>query len=614
MRARLSLAARACSRPPSPLLAATIALAVYLFSAWFVFEAGAPWSPDEGAKLLQMLSLRIEGGALRCDIAYPGRALDPLLEFALAENPRQLFSVIDGRLELQRLPLFPLLSLPFYRWLGLHGLYLLPALAGAAIGPLALGLVERGERRGLAWALIAFGSPVFIYSSLFWEHTLAAALGLAGARVVFRACFDGEPAAGESAPASRQTPAGQALAAVRSRRLAEALLAAGLMAAAAYLRLETLLLAGAGLAAAWLLCRRRRAWLLLCAALLGLALAPYLPLHASLFGGSGLPANARYLYRPLAYLKSAGWGALPELLVGPGGEESLEPGWMGWLWSGAAVAAIAASLFPGANVAIRNIRRLALGISAAAAACFLFNPAPYRAAHGLLLAAPWALLGACAAPSAWRRGGLRLRAVALAAALGLLGYALAMLGLRGSSPHGGLEWGARFALPLYPLLALLAAHAPPARAGQPPSPQQGRPAPRGARLDAALLIALACLGVGFQARGVLTIRGDKQVNAALNQALLDIPERHILTDLWWLLPNAAPLQPRKALYSAAQPWELAAWVERAASQGVRQFGLVSLDHGLPAALKASLPGYQLTILELKTAGNVLIFRMALQPP
>ena len=160
----VSFAALTRSRPPSPALAGAIALAVYLFTAWFVFEAGAPWSPDEGAKLLQMLSLRIEDGALRFDIAYTGRALDPALEFALTGSPRDLLSVIDGRLELERLPAFPLLTLPFYHWIGVYGLYLLPALAGAAIGPLALGLIERGERRALMWVLI--GSVLFL--SLFY--------------------------------------------------------------------------------------------------------------------------------------------------------------------------------------------------------------------------------------------------------------------------------------------------------------------------------------------------------------------------------------------------------------------------------------------------------------
>ena len=311
------------STPPGPVLAGATALAIYLFTAWFIFEAGAPWSPDEGAKLLQMLSLRLEDGSLRFDIAYVGQPLDPALEFALSENPRDLFGVIDGRLALERLPIFPLLSLPFFRWVGVYGRYLLPALAGAAAGPLALGLIERGERRALMWVLVAFGSPVFIYASLFWEHTLATALGLAGAWIVFRICFgDSRDARSKSAAAAVETASTRAQSlpsqTARPQPSAWAVLAAASMGAAAYLRLECLLLAGACLAAAWLLCKRRRGWLLLCGALLGLALLPYRPLHASLFAGKSLPANARYIYRPAAYLRSAGWGALPDLLVGPG--------------------------------------------------------------------------------------------------------------------------------------------------------------------------------------------------------------------------------------------------------------------------------------------------------
>jgi hypothetical protein len=189
-----------------------------------------------------------------------------------------------------------------------------------------------------------------------------------------------------------------------------------------------------------------------------------------------------------------------------------------------------------------------------------------------------------------------MRAIVLTVLLGLLGYALVMIGVRGSSPHGGLEWGARFALPFYALLALVAAWNPSAH-----------------RIDRAIIGLLVCLGIGFQVRGILTIRHDKQINAALNQAILDTPEKDIVTDLWWLPSNAAPIYPRKAFYAAGTPWEIAAWANRASSQGVGQFNLVTLDYALPAKVKGHLPGYELTILELIQVKNLLIFRIAVEP-
>jgi hypothetical protein len=84
------------------------------------------------------------------------------------------------------LPLFPLLSAQAYRLFGFGGLTLIPALAGLAAVAVTYLLALR---LGLACRLpllIALGaaSPLFIYSCLFWDHTLhmlcsaLAALGL----------------------------------------------------------------------------------------------------------------------------------------------------------------------------------------------------------------------------------------------------------------------------------------------------------------------------------------------------------------------------------------------------------------------------------------------------
>ena len=64
---------------------------------------------------------------------YPGLALDPPLEFALSEHPKDLLRVNTGELVFERLPIFPLLIWPLYKGFGIYGLYLLPALAGASI-------------------------------------------------------------------------------------------------------------------------------------------------------------------------------------------------------------------------------------------------------------------------------------------------------------------------------------------------------------------------------------------------------------------------------------------------------------------------------------------------
>jgi hypothetical protein len=565
---------------PHLALAGFTALIVYLGCALFVLDPAAVWSPDEGAKLLQLRSLRWEDQRLHFDIAYAGRALDPALDFAVLENPSHLLSPVAGYIVMERLPVLPLLALPFYRLAGMRGLYLLPALAGALIAPLALALIGRGERKRLAWplawGLISFGSPVFIYSILFWEHTPATALALGGALAVFQVCFGADQK--------------------RAQRAALALLAAALLSAAAYLRLETGLLSAALLGGGWLLAKGRRPWLAGIAAGVGLALLAYLPLHAELLEGGSLPSNVRYLYRPLAYLKSDGWLALRDLLVGPPKEEGLDTGWMGLVLTGAALLVAGGSAWPRQNSTTRKIVYGGLALGGLAALDFFLSPTPYRAAHGLLFTTPWALLGMAYARQVWTESSSRTKALLLTTAFGLLAYTLAMIGVRGSSPHGGLEWGARFALPFYPLLAILIAWGWKAESGIP-------------RLIASFLI---CLGFAFQVRGLLTIREDKQINAALNRAIQATPEANVVTDLWWLLPNAAPFYPSKAIYSAASPTEIAAWAIRARTQGVDSFDLVTLDYALPAAVKANLPGYELRIRELIVIKHLLVFRIRLE--
>jgi multisubunit Na+/H+ antiporter MnhB subunit len=573
---------RALAQPPALAPLFVIALLIYLGTACLLLPPGALWSPDEGVKVLQIDSMRLEAGRLALDIPYPGKKLDPKLEFALANRGEELLRVAGGRLIFERLPLFPLAVWPFYEWLGICGLYLLPALSGALSGVLALSLLPRRDRRTAMWALIAFGSPVFIYSVLFWEHTLATSLALAGAWLILGSLRD------EGDRATRQT--------IRW------ILGACLLGGAVYIRLETILFAGALLLSCWLLVKGRRRQALLAGLVLLLILLAYRPAHRALFQGEPLPANARYLNLPLAYLRSNQWKVIPDLLVGPPEEEGIDPGWLGGLWSLAAVAAVFPGFTHAPNRAMRNLQRLGLAVSGGVAAYFLFTATPYRSAHGLLFTTPWALLGFTRAAEVRSQGGQRAKVVLAAAFLGLGGYAIAILGLRASSPQGGLEWGARYALAFYPLLALAAAWDWRDRA----------------KIDRFLIVVLIVLGIGFQARGLLTIRRDKGINAALYQTVADLPEEHVLTDLWWLALNGAKVQNQKAIYSLESPQEAATWITLAPDQGIAGFALVTLDHALPAHISAHLqqpgPGeIDIAILELIQVQDLLIYRLEISP-
>jgi hypothetical protein len=566
-------------RSAFPAVGGMLALLVYVGIAWFVFPPHAFFTPDEGAKLLQLQSLRWENGHLGYDIAYPGRDLDPDLQFAQNDPLWGFLRVRDNKLYFQRLPVFPLLVLPFFRWFGFQGLYLLPAVGGAVSGVLALHLLERDDRRFGMWMLIAFGSPVFIYATIFWEHTLTTCLGLVGAWLAFRI-----------GPIARAAP---------PPKIAGWLLVGAVLGTCVYIRLEMLIFALALLLACWCIVRDGRWGPMWAGASLGLVLLPYRLLHGIMFGGHQMPDHADYLFNPLRYLVSAQWRAVPDLLIGPPIEDAIHTGWLGGLWAIAAVIVVAHSFSATDSLAMRRIRLAGLATTAVVGALFLFHSTLYHSAHGLLFTTPWALLGLSRARQVWRSGSWRARVVVLTAVLGLVGYALAMVGLRGAPPQGGLEWGARFAMPFYPLLALIAAWDLGAR-----------------RCDVktlAIVGALVFLGLGFQARGIWTIGRDKQTNAALYRMIVEVPERHIVTDMWWLPLNAAPVYAQKDVFVIDTPEELGIWVARAVAQQVLYFSLVTENDRLLHDAIPIIGGHRLTVVEAGHMGDFLILRVAIEP-
>lgn len=566
-------------RSAFPVLGGILALLVYVGIAWFVFPPQAFFTPDEGAKLLQLQSLRWENGHLGYDIIYPGRDLDPDLQFAQSDPSRGFIRVRDNKLYFQRLPVFPLLVLPFFHWFGFRGLYLLPAVGGAVSGVLALQLLERDERRFGMWMLIAFGSPVFIYATIFWEHTLATGLGLFGTWLAFRI-----------GPIARAAP---------PHKIVGWLLVGAVLGICVYIRLEMLIFALALLLACWCIVRGSR-WGPVWAGLsFGLALLPYRPLHGMMFGGHQMPGHADYLFYPFHYLASAQWRAVPDLLIGPPIEGAIYTGWLGVLWAIAAVIVVVHSLSATDSLALRRMQLTGLAITAVVGAVFLFDGNFYHSAHGLLFTTPWALLGLSRAREVWRCGSWRARVVVLTTALGLVGYAAAMVGLRGAPPQGGSEWGARFFMPFYPLLALIAAWDLGAR-----------------RWDVktlAIVGALVFLGLGFQARGIWTTSQDKQTNAALYRIIVEVPERHIVTDKGWLPLNAAPVYAQKSFFVTDTPEELGSWVAYAVARQVRQFSLVTENDQLLHDTIPIIDGHRLTVIEFGQFGHLMILRVMIEP-
>lgn len=547
---------------------------------WFLLPPQGLWSPDEGSKLLQLKNLRWESSHLAHDIEYPGRTLDPNLHFAQSNTNADLLRSRGNRLYFQRLPIFPLFNLPLFYWFGIYGLYILPALGGSLIVGLTVKWVKPASRLPVALLLIALGSPVTIYATIFWEHTLATGFSLAAA--------------------------GFALSLGSGRRWGRTgtLMGWGITAVGMglgfYLRQETILFALAFLATCWLLIPEQRMEILGGAAFLGLLLIPYPILHQALLDGQAFPDNARYLFYPLLYLKSASWRAIPDFLIGPSFDLAMSSSWLDCLWAAVAVGALVLSfVFTDSRLA-RGLKWICLGISSTVAMAFLVSSIPYRSAHGLLFTTPWALLGLCRVRDIWQQGNRQARIIALTTVLGVVAYAIAILGFRASNPHGGLEWGARFFMTFYPLLAILTVGDWGA--------EKGKSVRRSlaAEFDIGILIVLILLGIGFQARGLWTIRYDKQVNAALNRTIAESPLQYVVSDLWWLPYNTATITNPRAIFVAPTPSRLADWLSKAVDQNVKQFLLITLDGDFLNQTNKVLQSRTLCVVETQRVAIFLI--------
>jgi multisubunit Na+/H+ antiporter MnhB subunit len=279
-----------------------------------------------------------------------------------------------------------------------------------------------------------------------------------------------------------------------------------------------------------------------------------------LLAGQALPDNALYVFMPFAYLQHAGLQAIPDLFIGPPIEEAIDTGWIGWVWAGTALVAIGCGVCPPTRV-VGGVLVAALIVTICAASVFLWTPAYYRSAHGLLFTTPWAIIGLCRTRDLWCCGSHRIRILVLTVVLGLFLYALAILVLRGSSPHGGLQWGARFALTFYAPLAILALWrwncTPPRRI-----------------LHTAMLV-LCILGLGFQLRGLGIIAIDKHYNGTLNAAIATTAPHYVVSDLPWLPLNAAPIYAQKTWFVTSTPAEFEDWLTRAAALPVSEFSIVT---------------------------------------
>lgn len=154
---------------------ALLAVAVLYLGSFLLIEKQGFWIIDNANKFLQLQAIRASGYT-DYSIPWPGAIADPEYHFNPLPPP---FSIVaDGKLYSQYSPIFATISSLPYSLFGMRGLYLLPLLGALLllIGVARLASFFRDQARGiapLAVLLTGLATPVWFYSQVFWEHTLA---------------------------------------------------------------------------------------------------------------------------------------------------------------------------------------------------------------------------------------------------------------------------------------------------------------------------------------------------------------------------------------------------------------------------------------------------------
>jgi len=539
------------------------------------------WSPDEGAKFIQMHSRLVNAEAAQ-RIAYGGAAADPFFAFYPAATiyPQP---VCPSGVRHHWPALFPALALPFFRLLGVWGLYVIPVAAGVLTAALAGALARRLAPGAAAPAMLLAGlaSPLYFHAALFLEHSLACALAL-GSLLCGWSLWHGST----------------------RRRLICALGAAAALAGFCALRDEALLFFAALVCAgvATLTGGRRRTL-----GLAGLALASLLSLAAlaRLVSANGVGRAAGLLgdaLRAVAGLQDpALWRALPRhvLHVLVNNPEQfgvpLPPEW--------AVAGLLGLVLCALAPSVVRPRRFACWLAgaclvAAGAAHGLCLPERYRAIHGLLLPMPGLALAWLPPPDDNFRPSRGERFLTALLSLMLALHLLATWLLR--RPAGGPEWGLRYALVAYLLAAALGAAAV-VRFGR---------SSGGWRRFAALGLAgfLLILSCGYGVRGIFELQVTKRDLRAFEREIVEagVP---VVTDQWWLAAALAPTFVRREFYTLNPGADLPLWLERI---GSRAPSFLYVSYAPPPNRVPLAHGSTATLTQRRVIQNMTFSRFAVR--
>lgn len=512
-------------------------LTLFLFVLYLVFAAGRPqnifWTVDEGGKFVYIQNT-MKTGDPSAPLFYFGRSYDPHAEFA----PTYFRIQRGDEFYTWWFIGFPLLTLPFYKYLGWMGLFILPAVAGALTATLAGACTRILVPQSRTWPLIAvlvtgLATPVFFYSTMFWEHTLATVCVLTA--VYFM------------------------LLAQKQNRMAWLYLAGVLGSLGVFFRLEVVaLLFGMGLV---LLFWRWSAGLRFGAAFVLTTLA-WFGVNYLVTGEPLTPALGMVMDNPtLGGVEKMGLRFLPYVLFNPPAIWTLEiPRVLLIIGSICTAIAVITAFLP----RLRWLSLIGVGGTVVVSAWTLLNPTGYKSLQGLLISAPVILFAIFLFTS---KASLK-RSLLPALLLGGGGVFATMYVYKAWIGAGGLQWGPRYLLSTYPLFVI---------AGVVALHSNWETFGRIMRaLSIFVYLAASMTGLGLELRGQVVVNTVKQNYLNTEPAIQALADRPVVTswcDIVFLIPDLYWTQP---MFSTTRPG-FDRWVAYARQTGIPEFSYIDID-------------------------------------
>jgi hypothetical protein len=536
--------------------AVVLVLVIYAFLAWHLLPDRAFFAGDQGMKFIQVQSL-VRGGWRTASVGYPGRELDPGLDFF----PMPGYAVIvDERIYFHYPLPFAVLSSPLYVLLGQRGLYVIPLVATVLTGLLVYRWTSRSvpHWKITSILLLAFGTPLFFYSLVFWEHTSAVLLSTVGVYLLSQS--------GPTLPRWKVIVAGGALGLACWLR-AECYLFAIIVVGAWLAFYVKLPWSAFGTPIAASLSRRQRSrgrvpWTALLWLGVGLAMA-WLPLWVwqqveyQSFLGPHLSGHVRFLGDADRTLRDTLQGVLEIAYT------TLVQGYPARVPTVVLAVAFDVVVVVLWLPALRKHTWLVLasGILLLAAVLPVLGYAGEHVIRGLVPVSP--IIAFSLLPFGGHRPGKRGRLAKYLLVI-VLGYIVAVCLTQRVDP--GLQWGPRFLLPLFPLLVVAALNAL--------AELQGLGSGKAALV---VFVALAAVSLGLQVAGVRLLHQKRWQSFDLLLATEELPVTHIVTDVEWYPPEMAELFYARQFFYVTQQAGYEDMVGRLCRAGIRRFGWVPLE-------------------------------------